>query len=164
VDEAKVVEMLRLLEEDARLTPEQLAKMLDADPSEVRRKMKELEREGVIVKYKTVVNWERLGRPQVFAFIEVRVTPERDVGFDAIARRIYRFPEVHSMYLVSGEYDLAVVVQGRDMREIADFVASKLACLPQVQGTNTHFVLKRYKVDGDILEERPEDRRQPIVP
>lgn len=164
MDDRKVGEMLKLLEEDGRLTPEQLAKMLDADPTEVRRKVKELERENVIVKYRTVINWEKMGREKIFAFIEVKVTPERDVGFDAIARRIYRFPEVHSMYLVSGEYDLTVVVEGRDIREIADFVASKLACLPQVQGTNTHFVLKRYKVDGDILEEREEEKRQPIVP
>jgi DNA-binding Lrp family transcriptional regulator len=122
------------------------------------------EHDRAIIKYKTVINWDKLGEEQVRALVEVRVAPQRDVGFDAIAERIYRFPEARSVYLVSGTYDLAVLVVGSTMQEIAGFVSQKLAPLESVQGTVTHFLLKRYKEDGEVLgvEERP--KRVPLVP
>nr|NIM07352.1 Lrp/AsnC family transcriptional regulator [Armatimonadota bacterium]NIO76137.1 Lrp/AsnC family transcriptional regulator [Armatimonadota bacterium]NIO98833.1 Lrp/AsnC family transcriptional regulator [Armatimonadota bacterium] len=122
----------------------------------------EAEEKGLIVKYKGVINWDKVGLDEVFAFIEVRVTPQRGVGFDAVAERIQGFPEVHSLYLMSGAYDLHVVVKGKTMREVAYFVAEKLAPLEGVQSTATHFVLKRYKMDGDIMEPKPPPERLPI--
>ena len=107
---------------------------------------------------------EKLGEEKVFAFIDVRVTPERGVGFDDIAERIYRFPEVHSVYLVSGTHDLRVVVVGDDMKSVAFFVAEKLATIDRVQSTSTHFLLKKYKADGIIFEAPEPDRRLVIAP
>jgi DNA-binding Lrp family transcriptional regulator len=138
--------------------------MLDVPESAVRAAIETLERERLIVKRKTVVNWERLGREEVTALIEVKVAPQREVGFNTTAERIYRFPEVRSCYLVSGAYDLAVIVAGSTMLDVADFVAMKLAPIDGVQSTATHFLLKRYKEDGDILAEVEEVRRLPIVP
>jgi DNA-binding Lrp family transcriptional regulator len=123
-----------------------------------------LEKDKVIRRYKTVVDWERVGIEHVFGFIEVRCAPQRGVGFDAVAERIMEFPEVHSLYLMSGAYDFLVVVQGKTMRDIAYFVAEKLAPLDHVVGTATHFVLKPYKVDGDIMVDRAEVKRLPVTP
>ena len=157
-------EMLRILERDARTTPQQIATMTGKSLSQVKRAIKKAEGDRTILKYKTVINWDRLGEEQVWALVEVKVVPQRDVGFDAIAERIYRFPEARSVYLVSGTYDLAVLVVGSTMQEVAGFVAQKLAPLESVQGTVTHFLLKRYKEDGEILgvEERP--KRVPLMP
>mgnify|MGYP005840480809 CR=1 FL=1 len=157
-------ELLELLESDARLTPAQLAERTGRSEEEVKAVIGRLEAGGVIRRYKTVVDWERAGVEHVYGFIEVRVSPEREVGFDAVAERIMQFPEVHSLYLMSGTYDLLVVVQGRSMREVAFFVAEKLAPLEHVLSTATHFVLKRYKVDGDMLAERAEIKRLPVTP
>jgi len=157
-------EILRILERDARTTPEQIATMTGKSLPQVKRAIKKAESDRAIIKYKTVINWDKLGEEQVRALVEVRVAPQRDVGFDAIAERIYRFPEARSVYLVSGTYDLAVLVVGSTMQEIAGFVSQKLAPLESVQGTVTHFLLKRYKEDGEVLgvEERP--KRVPLVP
>ncbi|TET37069.1 MAG: Lrp/AsnC family transcriptional regulator [Dehalococcoidia bacterium] len=157
-------EVFRILEQDARKTPQQIATMTGIPLAEVKKAIKKAEGDRTILKYKTLVNWDKLGEEQVWALIEVKVVPQRDVGFDAIAERIYRFPEARSVYLVSGTYDLAVTVVGSNMREVAAFVAQKLAPLESVQGTVTHFLLKRYKEDGEILgvEERP--KRVPIMP
>jgi DNA-binding Lrp family transcriptional regulator len=157
-------EVLQLLADDARLTAAQIAERTGRPEAEVKAAVKQLEDEGVIRRYKTVVNWEKAGIEHVYGFIEVRVSPERGVGFDAVAERIMGFPEVHSLYLMSGTYDLLVVVQGATMREVAFFVAEKLAPLEHVLSTATHFVLKRYKVDGDVLAERPEVKRLPVTP
>jgi DNA-binding Lrp family transcriptional regulator len=138
--------------------------MVGLSTEEVRAIVARLEQERVIVKRKTVVNWERLGKEEVTALIEVKVSPQREVGFNAVAERIYRFPEARSVYLVSGTYDLAVLVSGPDMRDVAEFVAMKLAPIEGVQSTVTHFMLKRYKEDGDILAEVAEVRRLPVVP
>lgn len=156
--------LLRIVERDARATTAQLATMLGWTEEQVASTIALLEHNGVIVKRKTVVNWERLGREEVTALIEVKVSPQREVGFNAVAERIYRFPEARTVYLVSGTYDLAVMVTGPNMREVAEFVALKLAPIDGVQSTVTHFMLKRFKEDGDILAEVEEVRRLPIVP
>lgn len=156
-------EILEILEKDARLSAEQIATMTGVPVSEVKEAIIKAERDRTILKYKTVINWEKWGREQVWALIEVRVQPQRDFGFDAIAERIYRFPEARSVYLVSGAYDLAVLVTARTMQEIASFVAQKLAPLESVLGTVTHFLLKRYKEDGEILEGEEKARRLPLT-
>jgi len=157
-------EILKILERDARTTPQQIATMTGKPLAQVKRAIKKAESDHTILKYKTVINWDKLREEQVRALVEVKVVPQRDVGFDAIAERIYRFPEARSVYLVSGTYDIAVLVEGGTMQEVAGFVAQKLAPLESIQGTVTHFLLKRYKEDGDILgvEERP--KRVPLMP
>ena len=155
-------EVLKILEKDARTTPEQIAIMTGKTLPEVENIIEEAEKERIILRYKTVINWERATEPQVSALIEVTISPQRDVGFDAIAERIYRFPEARSVYLVSGGYDLAVIVTGKTMQEVAAFVTRRLAPLEGVRGTVTHFLLKRYKEDGDILDGEEGVRRLPI--
>lgn len=156
-------EIFEILEKDARATPEQISTMTGKSLAEVRRAIEKGEKERTIVKYKAMINWERLGEEQVRALIEVRVQPQREVGFDALAERVYRFPQVLSAYLVSGTYDLAVLVVGKTMQEVAAFVSQKLAPLEGVQGTVTHFLLKRYKEDGEILEGKEEAKRLPLT-
>ncbi len=156
-------EILKILENDARATAKQIATMTSSSSAEVSRLIKQAEDERTILKYKTVVDWDRVGEEQIWSLIEVRVTPQRDVGFDAIAEHIYRFPQVRTAYLLSGTYDLLVVATGKTMQEVADFVAQELAPIEGVQGTVTHFVLKRYKEDGELIKGREETRRQPVV-
>ena len=155
--------ILKILENDARTTTEQLATMTGTNSAEVAELINQAEKERAILKYKTVINWEKVGDEQVWALIEVRVTPEREVGFDLVAERIYSFPQARTVYLLSGTYDLLVVVTGKTMKEIADFVAQELAPIEGIQGTVTHFVLKRYKEDGELLEGREEAKRQPVI-
>jgi DNA-binding Lrp family transcriptional regulator len=157
-------EILEILEKDSRLTPEEIAKMTGKSASAVRTAIKRYEKDGVILKYKTVVNKElvKSERPDVRALIEVRITPQKNVGFDHIAERIYQFPEVSSCYLLSGGYDLLLVVEGKDIHTIANFVAEKLAPMENVRGTVTHFLLKKYKEDGDILKGKGRDKRLAI--
>lgn len=157
-------EIFKILEEDARKTPQQIATMTGIPLSKVKGAIKQAERDRTILKYKAIVNWDRLGEEQVVALVEVRLVPQRDVGFDAIAERIYRFPEARSVYLMSGTYDLAVMVTGKTMHEVASFVTQKLAPLDGVQGTVTHFLLKRYKEDGEVLEVEKRLKRVPIMP
>ena len=160
----KKEEILKLLEGDARLSAEEIAKAVGLSEDEVVKLVKELEESGIIRKYKTVINWEKLGREKVAALIDVKITPEREHGYDAIAARIMRFPEVKNLYLVSGMYDLSVLVEGNSMKEVAAFVAEKLAPLPQVTSTTTHFILKKYKEDGDMLYDGEELRRLAVSP
>ncbi len=157
-------EILQLLADDARLTSAQIAERTGQAEAKVKKAIAKLEKERVIRRYKTVVDWEKAGIEHVFGFIEVRVSPERGVGFDSVAERIMGFPEVHSLYLMSGTYDLLVVVQGKTMKDVAYFVAERLAPLDHVLSTATHFVLRRYKVDGDVMEERAESKRLPVTP
>ncbi|MFX1264751.1 MAG: Lrp/AsnC family transcriptional regulator [Promethearchaeota archaeon] len=158
-------EIFEILEQNARATPEQISTMVDKPVSEVEKIVKRAEKDGTILKYKTIINWPKLGEGDIWALIEVRVTPQRGVGFDAIAERIYQFPEVHSAYLVSGTYDLAILVRGKTMQEISSFVAEKLAPLEQVQSTVTHFLLKRYKENGETFHLPKEiNKRLPITP
>jgi len=138
--------------------------MVGMPVDEVERIIKKAEKDKIILKYKTIVDWSKLGEKEVWALIEVRVTPQRDVGFDAIAEHIYQFPQVYSAYLVSGTYDLAILVKGKNMQEISSFVTEKLAPLDKVQSTVTHFLLKRYKDSGEILELIEQIKRLPITP
>lgn len=162
IKQAGVRDILQILEQEANTTPAQMAERTGLSKRKVTRLVRELEAAGVIRKYKAVINWERAGAERVYAFIEVRVTPERGRGFDAVAERILRFPEVHSLYLMSGAYDLHVVAEGTNMREVALFVAEKLATIEGVRSTATHFVLRRYKVDGDLLEQPDRAERLPV--
>ncbi|MBI2304877.1 MAG: Lrp/AsnC family transcriptional regulator [Chloroflexi bacterium] len=130
---------------------------------EVAEAIHQAEESHLILRYKTVVDWEKAGREGVWALVEVKVAPQREVGFDRVAERIYRFPEARSVYLVSGTYDLAVVVTANTMREVAAFVSEKLASLDSVQGTVTHFLLKRYKEDGEILVSQQQAPRLPLT-
>ncbi len=156
-------EILKILENDARVAPKQIAAMTGASETEVAKLIKQAEENRTILKYKTVVNWEKVEDEQVSALIEVRVSPQRDVGFDAVAERIYRFPQARTVYLLSGTYDLLVLVTGKTLHEVANFVSQKLAPLEGVEGTVTHFMLKRYKEDGEILAGKEEVKRQPVI-
>jgi len=156
-------EILAILEQDARTPPERIAALLGKDAEWVRQSIRELEERGVIRRYKTVIDWERFGDERVYAFIDVSVTPERGAGFDDVAERIYRFPEVRSVFLVSGGHDLRVIVEGANIKEVANFVAEKLATIDRVTSTDTHFLLKRYKDDGDIFVAEPEANHRLMV-
>ncbi|WMT39814.1 Lrp/AsnC family transcriptional regulator [Paenibacillus sp. D2_2] len=158
------LKVLDLLKEDARRDPNLLATLLGATPEEIAEAIAELEEDNVIVKYATVVNSSKLDDEKVTALIEVQITPERGRGFEAIAERIYLFPQVMSVYLMSGAYDLLVEVEGRNLKEVASFVSEKLSTLESVLSTKTHFILKKYKQDGIIFEDPEEDRRLLISP
>ena len=159
-----MLEILELLQGNSRLTVGQIAVMTGRDENEVRKIIAKLEADKIIIKYFTLINWEKAGVEKVSALIEVKMTPQRDVGFDAVAERIYRFPEVKSVHLMSGAYDLAVFVEGVTMKEVALFVATKLATIEHVMSTATHFVLKTYKQDGFVFEDREKDKRLVITP
>lgn len=154
-------EILEILEKDARTTPEEIAKILKKGASSVKKAIKKFEKDGVILKYKTVLNRELIkdDAREVRALIEVRISPQRGYGFDRIAERIYRFPEVVSCYLLSGAYDLLLVVEGKDIHDVSSFVSERLATLDNVRGTVTHFLLKKYKEDGDILKRSERNKR-----
>ncbi|MDD3766981.1 MAG: Lrp/AsnC family transcriptional regulator [Eubacteriales bacterium] len=155
--------LLRLLEQDCSYTNEQLATMLGITAEEVKAKIAALVEKGVILKYTALVNWEKTEREFVTAHIELRVTPQRGEGFDRVAERIYQYPEVKSVYLMSGGYDLGVTIEGRTMKEVALFVAEKLAPMEFVVSTKTHFVLKKYKQNGVVFEEPKKDERRVIT-
>ena len=157
------IKVLEAMEKDARLSPDHISHMTGIPVNEVQRIIKKAEKNRTIVKYKTVINWAKVGEEQVWAFVEVKVVPQRNVGFGAIAERIYRFPQVKSLYLASGAYDLAIIIAGKTMQEIAVFVSEKLAPMNTVQGTVTHFILKKYKEDGVMLEDDDEPRRLGVV-
>lgn len=145
-------DILELLEENSRLVPKQIATMLDLEVEEVEKEINNLEEENILVKYSALIDWDKTDKEIVTALIDVKVAPERDRGFDEVAKRIYNFPEVSSLYLMSGGYDLSVRVEGKTMKEVALFVAEKLAPIDHVQSTATHFMLKTYKKDGVIYK------------
>lgn len=157
-------EILEILEKDARTTPQEIAKMVNMTPRAVSNTIKKLEKEGVILKYKTIINKELVKdeHSDVRALIEVKITPKKNLGFDYLAERIFQFPEVASCYLMSGTYDLLVVVEGKSIHTVSNFVAEKLAPMENVRGTVTHFILKKYKEDNDILRQPKKDKRQAI--
>ena len=158
------MDLLDILREDCRLPLEKLAVMTGASTAEVAEAIDRMEKERIILRYSPTINWDRTDRERVEAMIEVRVTPQRDMGFDAVAKRIYRFEEVKSVYLMSGSYDLLVLVEARSLKELAHFVSSKLSTLETVTGTSTSFVLKRYKEEGVIFETEKTDNRLVISP
>ena len=156
--------ILELLEHDARLSAKTIASMIDQNEDEVQSIINQYEKDRTILGYHAVVNWEKTDWEGVTAMIEVKVSPEREVGFNNIAERIYRFPEVRSVYLMSGGYDLSIIVEGESMKDVARFVSHKLSALDQVQSTVTHFIMKRYKEDHFIFDENEEDKRLVVSP
>ncbi len=144
------IELLEVIEKNARLTNEQIAVMLDKDVGDIHNIIEEYTENGVILGYKALIDWDKTSREYVNAVIELKVTPQPDRGFDKVAERIYNYPEVQSLYLMSGSYDLLVILEGKTMREVALFVAQKLAPIEGVLSTATHFVLRKYKDKGVI--------------
>ena len=153
------LEILKLLEGDARLTAEQIAVILDLDKDTVSNEIKEYEKNATILGYKTIVDWEKTDCESVTAMIEVKLTPQRDRGFDRVAEKIYNYPEVKSVYLMSGAYDLSVLIEGKTMKEVALFVSQKLATIDAVISTATHFVLHKYKDTGILFDTSEIDER-----
>ncbi|RXZ80094.1 Lrp/AsnC family transcriptional regulator [Paenibacillaceae bacterium] len=156
--------ILDLLKEDARRSSELISTMLDVPELEIKQAINELEQDNVIVKYATVVNWSKVSDEKVTALIEVQITPERGRGFEGIAERIYLYPEVKSVYLMSGAYDLLVEVEGQSLKEVASFVSNRLSPIDAVLSTKTFFILKKYKQDGIIFDEHEGDQRLMISP
>ena len=156
-------QILQLLEENARLTTEQMAVMCNLDEEELKNKIKQLENDGVILGYKALIDWDKTDREYVSAVIELKVAPQRDRGFDRIAEKIYNYPEVQSVHLMSGGYDLMLIIEGKTMREVAYFVAYKLAPIEDVVSTATHFVLKKYKDKGVIYKMPEKDERECVL-
>ena len=151
--------ILKLLEDNATLTPEQLAVMCGKETGDIKKLIESYEKEGVIVGYKTLIDWDKTERECVSAFIEIKITPQRDRGFDHVAEKIYNYPEVQSLYLMSGGFDLCVLIEGKTMKEVAYFVAQKLATIDEVVSTATHFVLRKYKDKGVIYGPQEIDER-----
>ncbi len=157
-------ELLSLIEKNSKMSLKELAVLLGADELEIANEMEELEKEGVICGYHTLIDWDKTKSEKVTALIEVRVTPQRGQGFDKIAERIYKYPEVRSVYLISGGFDLLVTLEGKSLKEISAFVSDKLSTLDSVLSTATHFILKKYKDHGTILDKKHEDEREVITP
>ena len=157
-------EILRMLENNSRIDLHDLAIMLGTDESVVLEEIEKMENEGIICGYPTLINWDKTDTEKVTAFIEVRVTPQRGQGFDKIAERIYNYPEVNAVYLISGSYDLLVTIEERTLREAAQFVSDKLSPLESVLSTKTNFILKKYKDHGTIMAEKEKDERMLVTP
>ena len=156
-------EILEILEQNSRYTDEEIAVMAGKTVEEVRESIREYEEKSIIAGYTTLINWENTGKETVTALIEVKITPQRGDGFDKVAERIYKFDQVKACYLMSsGGFDLTVIVEGKTMKEVAMFVSNKLACQEYVNGTATHFVLKKYKDHGTIFKEKKIDDREAI--
>ena len=152
-------ELLAILENNSKLTPEALGLMLDRDAGEVRGMIADLEAEGVILGYKTMIDWDKTDREYVSALIELRISPQEGKGYEHVAQKIYGYPEVESLYLMSGAFDLAVMIEGKTMREVAFFAAEKLATIDGVLSMSTHFVLRKYKDKGIVFGSAPTDER-----
>ncbi len=155
-------ELLSIIEKNSRIDLKELAVLLGTNEETVFNKITELEKAGVICGYHTLIDWDKISDEKVTALIEVRVTPQRGQGFDSIAERIYNYPEVNSVYLISGGYDLLITLQGKSLREVSAFVSNKLSPLEAVLSTATHFILKKYKDHGTIMEVKQKDSREVI--
>lgn len=161
----KEIEIAEILEKDARISDEDIAKMIGEELENTKEMIAKLETENIVVRYTSIVDWSKVeGHEGVTAMIDVKVTPKRGVGFDEVAQRIYRFKEVKSLYLMSGAYDLSVIIEGKSMNEVARFVSEKLSTLDSVISTTTHFILKQYKHDGTIFEPSDDDKRIVVSP
>lgn len=157
-------QLLSILEKNSRIDFKELAVLLGAEEATVLEEITNLEKEGVICGYHTLINWEKTSIEKVNALIEVKVTPQRGQGFDRIAERIYNYPEVRAVYLISGGYDLLVTLEEKTLKEIANFVSDKLSTLDSVLSTATHFILKKYKDHGTIINEQKVDEREVVTP
>ena len=156
--------ILTFIEKNSRINLKELAVMLGSDEVTVANEISEMEQEQVICGYHTMIDWDKTGAEKVTALIEVRVTPQRGQGFDSIAERIYNYPEVKSVYLISGGYDLMVILEGKTLREVSSFVSDKLSTLDTVLSTATHFILKKYKDHGTIFAKKNKDERMLVTP
>lgn len=156
-------EILDLLEKNAKLSAEEIAVLLGLDAAAVAAEIEKLEKSKTILAYNAIVNWERTERDPVTALIEVNVTPQRDQGFDRIASHIYRYPQVKSCYLMSGGFDLMVIIEDDNLKDVANFVSEKIAPLDNVISTRTHFILKKYKMNGTEFAIREQDDREAVV-
>ena len=156
--------ILAIIEKNSRIDLKDLAALLGESEAAVANEIADMEKENIICGYHTMINWDNTGNEKVIALIEVKVTPQRGMGFDKIAERIYQFDEVESLYLMSGAFDFTVIIEGKTMREVAQFVSEKLSPMDSVLSTATHFVLKKYKDHGTIMYEKPGDERMMITP
>lgn len=157
-------ELLEVLEKNSRISVSELASMFQKSEYEIEKEIERLEREKIILSYGALINWERYGDDSVMAVIEINLTPQREVGFDAIAERIYRFDEVRTVYLMSGNFDLLVIIEGKSLKDVANFVATRLSTIEGVTQTRSHFMLKPYKKDGIIMNDEEQDRRLVVSP
>lgn len=156
--------ILSIIEKNSRVEVKELAIILGVPEIDIANELKAMEEEGVICGYHTLIDWEKTSIEKVSALIEVRVTPQRGQGFDSIAERIYKYPEVNSVYLISGGYDLLVTLEGKSLKEVSSFVTNKLSTLESVLSTATHFILKKYKDHGTIMTKEYEDERMKVTP
>lgn len=156
--------ILGIIEKNSRISTQEMAVLLGTEEIEVANSLQKMQEDGIICGYHTMIDWDRTGIEKVTALIEVRVTPQRGKGFDDIAERIYKYPEVNSVYLISGGYDLMVTLEGKTLREVSSFVTNKLSTLDTVISTATHFILKKYKDHGTIMTRKYEDQRELITP
>ena len=156
--------ILSIIEKNSRIDLKDLAALLGESEAAVANEIADMEKENIICGYHTMINWDNTGNEKVIALIEVKVTPQRGMGFDKIAERIYQYSEVNSVYLMSGAFDFTVIIEGKTMREVAQFVSEKLSPMDSVLSTATHFVLKKYKDHGTVMYEKPGDERMMITP
>lgn len=156
--------ILTFIERNGRIDLRELAVLLGVEETVVMNELEAMEKENIICGYHTLINWEKAGVEKVSALIEVRVTPQRGQGFDHIAERIYNYPEVNAVYLISGSFDLMVTLEGKTLREVSQFVSDKLSTLDQVLSTQTNFILKKYKDHGTIMAKRSKDERIQMIP
>ena len=157
-------QILKYMEKNSKVDPSELAVLLGTNEVTVVNEIAKMEKENIICGYHTLINWEKAGTDSVTALIEVRVTPQRNRGFERIAERIYNYPEVNSVYLISGAYDLLVTIEGRTLMEISQFVSDKLSPIDEVISTATHFILKKYKDHGTIMVPKKESERMLVTP
>lgn len=156
--------ILTFIEKNSRIDLKELAIVLGVDEAAVMNELEKMEEEHIICGYHTIIDWDKVGLEKVTAMIEVRVTPQRGMGFDKVAERIYNYPEVNSVYLISGGFDFMVTIEGKTLREVSQFVSDKLSPLDSVLSTKTNFILKKYKDHGTVIAEQPKDERIQMIP
>jgi len=155
-------EILSAIEKNSRIDLKELAVLLDKNEIDIANEISDMEKEGIICGYHTLINWEKTSEEKITALIEVKVSPQRGQGFDSIAERIYNYPEVHSVYLISGGFDLLITLEGKTLKEVSYFVSDKLSTLDQVLSTSTHFILKKYKQNGTVMSSPRQDEREVV--
>ena len=156
--------ILTFIEKNSRIDLKELAIMLGVEEAVVMNELEQMEAEHIICGYHTIIDWDKVGMEKVTAMIEVRVTPQRGMGFDKVAERIYNYPEVNSVYLISGGFDFMVTLEGKSLREVSQFVSEKLSTLDAILSTKTNFILKKYKDHGTVMAESPKDERMLMTP